>query len=651
MIKRYTLSFLLLSLLYTTATAQTLFTYGSYPVDTASFIRAFKKNYQQQDHTQRSKALEEYLSLYIASKQKVREALDRKYDTLPQVKAELTSLREQIADNYMNDPTATDRLIKEAFERSKKDIHVAHIFIAIPFDDGKPDTITSRKKINTVLNRLAKGENFLTVAQQLSDDPAAKSNKGDIGFVTVFTLPYALENVVYSTPPGNYSKPYTSATGYHIFKNIAERKAVGKMKAQQILLAFHPGIDNIGKKKIKLLADSLYKQLQRGEEIGALAGMYSNDQYSANANGNIPDIGVGQYDAVFEKAVWALKNDGTITAPFATSHGYHIVKRLKHFPIITDATDKDNLELLRQKAMNDSRWSTAKDFIYTAVQEKAGYKKQAYEAAEFAALADSLLDYKPAEGKVKNLTIESVLFSIGNTAYRVQDWLKHSHLHRYKPDYSGVKTHQELMDEFVKASMYEYYRSHLEDFNQEFAQQMEEFKEGNLFFEIMQQEVWNRSQTDSTALYALYEKNKAKYIWQQSVDAVVFFCNDTASAGTLFRQINNDPTNWKQYSSALAMQVVADSSRLEWSQLPGLQRSIPKKGRVMPLVVNSIDQTASFAYIIQVYPQAAQRSFHDARGLLMTDYQELLEKEWSKELDKKYPVVVNKKMLELLKQQ
>jgi len=36
--------------------------------------------------------------------------------------------------------------------------------------------------------------------------------------------------------------------------------------------------------------------------------------------------------------------------------------------------------------------------------------------------------------------------------------------------------------------MYEYYRSHLEDYSEEFRIQMNEFRDGNLFFEIMQQE-------------------------------------------------------------------------------------------------------------------------------------------------------------------
>ena len=74
---------------------------------------------------------------------------------------------------------------------------------------------------------------------------------------------------------------------------------------------------------------------------------------------------------------------------------------------------------------------------------------------------------------------------------------------------------------------------HLEDFNDDFRNQMDEFRDGNLFFEIMQQEVWNKAQNDSAALLALYEKNKSQYNWKQSADAVIFFCSDEGTAKTL----------------------------------------------------------------------------------------------------------------------
>ena len=72
---------------------------------------------------------------------------------------------------------------------------------------------------------------------------------------------------------------------------------------------------------------------------------------------------------------------------------------------------------------------------------------------------------------------------------------------------------------------------------------------------------------------------------------------------------------------------------------------ILKPGIVTPPLVNTNDNTASFAYIIQSYPQPMQRSFNEANGLVIADYQVILEKEWTENLRKKYPVVIDKKVL------
>ena len=52
-------------------------------------------------------------------------------------------------------------------------------------------------------------------------------------------------------------------------------------------------------------------------------------------------------------------------------------------------------------------------------------------------------------------------------------------------------------------------------------------------------------------------------------------------------------------------------------------------------VVNSGDGTTIFSLIIKTYPGDQQRSFTDARGLVINDYQNLLEKGWVEELKKK----------------
>jgi peptidyl-prolyl cis-trans isomerase SurA len=60
---------------------------------------------------------------------------------------------------------------------------------------------------------------------------------------------------------------------------------------------------------------------------------------------------------------------------------------------------------------------------------------------------------------------------------------------------------------------------------------------------------------------------------------------------------------------------------------------------------NATDNSASFAYIIKVYTEAAPRLFNEAKGLVMNDYQTSLEEQWIKDLRKKYPVVIDQKVL------
>jgi peptidyl-prolyl cis-trans isomerase SurA len=640
--KRWLLALIIFCATFT-ASSQTLFTYGKYNGDAKDFLRAYNKN-NSQPAGNKAKAIRDYLDLYINSRLKIHEAVERGYDTLPQIKSEVENLRAQIIENYMSDPEAMSRLTKEAFQRSLKDIHVGHIFISFTNAKGIVDSNAATQKLNDVLARLGKKEDFMKVAEQLSDEPSAKTNKGDMGYITVLTLPYPIENVIYSTAPGSFSKPFTSKIGYHIFKNLGERKALGKIKVQQILLAFPPDADDAAKKRIGLLADSLYKRITAGDDFAKLATAFSNDYISAATGGNVPDISVGQFDQAFEKMLWSLPKDGAVSKPFLTTHGYHIVKRIAVKPVITDPNDKSNMDELQQKITADDRWKTAKDFIYDRVKKKAGVHRSDYSEAVLWALSDSLLDNKPA-GIGKSMNNESALFKISDTTINVMQWVAYAQAYRYRPDRSGYKTYPDLMDEFTKTAMYEYYRAHLEDFSDEFRVQMSEFRDGNLFFEIMQQEIWNRTQNDSTALLTLFEKNRAKYNWQPSADAVIFFCSDAATAKTVYDQLKKDPSAWKKVTDQLSEKVVADSSRYEWTQIPGLEKTIPKAGMLTPQVVNPTDNTASFAYILKVYTESTPRSFNEAKGLVMNDYQAWLEEQWIKDLRKRYPVVIDQKVL------
>src|SRR5882724_10435173 len=237
--------------------AQNLITYGNESVSKAEFLKAYRKNNTTGKPTEKS--YREYLDLYTKYKLKVRAAYDLKLDTMPNQLAELQNFRNQIVDQYMNDETRVNKLVNEAFLRSQKDIHIAHIFIAVSRTASPADTLFAYKRATEAYRALKSGKDFGKIAAEYSQDPFAINNHGDIGFITVFSLPYELENLAYSTAPGKFSKIHHGKNGYHIFKNIEERKAIGKIKAAQILLILPNSSSEALKSETKKRADSIYR--------------------------------------------------------------------------------------------------------------------------------------------------------------------------------------------------------------------------------------------------------------------------------------------------------------------------------------------------------------------------------------------------------
>ena len=623
--------------------SQTLFTYGNYSVDVNEFLRAYNKN-NTNPSANKSKAIREYLDLYIASRLKIREAYERGYDTLPQQKEELSNLRVQIMENYISDPKIFDRLMEEAKQRSRKDIHLAHIFVSFRTPGGQTDTVAAKQKINSAYEALKRGENFYKIANQFSEDPNVKKNNGDMGYITVFTLPYEFENIAYSLGANKFSPPYKSRAGFHIFKNLGERPAVGKIKAAQILLAIPPGSDEAGIKQISQRTDSIYNRLLKGEDFAKLASQFSNDFVSANSGGMIPDFVTGQYEPLFENILLRLKG-GSISKPFLTSHGYHIVKRFAETAEEVNEKNKAFLSDLRQKVEQSDRMKIGDEVLFNKVIKKVPIQKFPYRPEELWALTDSILDYKPA-GISLTMKRESPLFTFGDKTHVVMDWINYAQSFRFRIDGSGLKPYPQVMDEYIRFVGLQYYRSHLEEFNEDFGYQVNEFRDGNLFFEIMQREIWSRIQNDSSALVAYYEKNKNKDTWKQSVDAVVFFCNNQKTGKLLSDQLKMNPTLWRVTTQALGEKVVADSARYELNQIPNGANTKLKPGMVTAPVVNKTDNTISFAYIYKVYLQPGLRTFEEARGLVINDYQMELENKWVQELKQKYPVHINDNVLQ-----
>jgi peptidyl-prolyl cis-trans isomerase SurA len=620
--------------------SQTLFTYGTNSVSKEEFLRAYNKNNNGSGNNE--KAYREYLALFIRFKLKVKAAYDARLDTLATQKTELSNFRNQIADGFMNDESIVQSLVEEAFQRSQKDIRVSHIYI--PFTGS--DTMSAYKKAMEAYGKLDQARaDFATIAETYSEDPAVHTNRGDLGYITTFVLPYDLESLAYSTPKGKVSKLYRSKSAYHIFKNTAERPAAGRMKAAQILLAFRPDADNDEKTKIKNLADSIYTALQKGTSFKEMVTKYSNDNISYQAGGLLPEFGVGKYSADFENAAFSLANDGDISKPILTSYGYHILQRIERVPVNTDKRKADAMAILKQAVMADNRITISKKALATKMIKTGGYKKAAYPDKALWVYMDSIYHGNKAP-QLAAMNDKTLLFSFPKQKVNAVDLARYINSVRNMPDIMRGKSMPQLLQDYTETVAMEYYHNNMERFNKEFAYQLNEFKDGNLLFEAMQRQVWDKAATDSIGLRKYYENHKNKYWWETSANVILFTCSDSLSAAKARNDFSKAPADWRTQVQNSDGTLQADSGRFELTQLPVAVTANIKEGHTSEPVKTSTDNITTFVYIISIYKDRSPRNFDDAKGFVINDYQSFLEDKWIESLKKRNPVKVNEAVLQ-----
>jgi len=620
----------------TTIHAQSIIHYGNNSISKEEFLRAYNKNKTPVED--KEKSIREYIDLYTNFKLKVKAAEELKLDTLPQIKFDVANFRQQIIENYLNDDKGIKRLTDEAFDRYQKDLHVIHF--SAPVAAGA-DSAKAFKSINELYAALKNNTDENAAFKSIFiKDGSLKSS--DFGFVTAFSLPYQYENIIYGLKPGEISKPYRSKSAWHIFKVTEERPNVGHWKVAQILIAVPEAATAEMQSSAKAKADAIYKDLKEGGSFQAIAKEKSDDRTSNILGGELPEFTTGTYSSEFEKEVFKLANDGDLTEPFKTNFGYHIVKRIALRPTPKNKSDEIFMNDLRLKILKDERVNAEKERFNKQILVEMGLKKtKDAKEKELFRFADSLLK-SPSDEQIKKYAISNKkILQFKNGSATGLDWLNFVKDSRA----SGlVLSNAQLWDKFMSYAAMNYYKANLEQYNPEFAFQMKEFKEGNMLFEIMERNVWSKAGNDSVGLQKYYNTHRDNYKWAPSADVLIFNSNTAKAADETLNALKKGKY-WRAIASESNETVQADSGRYELSQIAGINlASLPAKDSYSAIVSN-IDGSSTFVKYVNVYPANQQRSFDEARGLVINDYQQEMEKDWITQLRKKYPVKVNEAIL------
>ncbi len=628
-----------------------LFLVEGNPVHLSEFEYIYSKtNGDKADFSKKS--LDEYLDLYVKFKLKVQRAKEMKLDTIPVLQQELAGYRKQLANSYLVDKEVTERLVKEAYDRSLRDIDISHIMVLVPPTASPKDTLNAFLKVNNLKTAIEGGADFAKVAADKSDDKSAKTNGGNLGYMTAL-LPdgfYEFENAAYSLKEGE-SKIVKSAAGYHIIKVNRSRPARGEIEAAHILIRKDPK-DNGAAAKVRI--DSISAALIAGAEFEALARAQSQDNLSASKGGNIGFFGINKYERSFENAAFGITKDGEYTTPIETQAGWHIIKRLRKKPIESFDIAKRKLQ---PKVQKDSRYEMAKVAMLSRIKQEANFteNKKAYNM--FASLVgDEYMTHRWKPGYEK---ATDVLFTLGTeNKYTVANFENFSQKNsrdrlRMGRSKSRLEVVQFLYDKFVSETLMQYEEQQLDKKYPEFKALMREYEEGILLFEATKILVWDKASQDSVGLeqyFATHKKNR-KYFWNERAEVSFYTLKkDEIKCLPKVRKYAKKKTPTKALSkyNKDGKKILSHRTEIVEQGKNKVVNDLPwKKGSISATEINKRDLSHNFLKIEKILP-ASPKTLKEARGYVVADYQDHLEREWVKELKKTYDVKINNEVFETL---
>ncbi len=617
----------------TDATDKVLFTVDNQAITTSEFLYLYRKNNQGKPDVDKEANIREYLDLVINFKLKVAEAHNLGFDTTQAFVKEFTTYRDELKKPFVASSDELGRLVKEAYARLGEEVKAAHILINVSPDAAPKDTLAAWQKITSIRERILKGEDFAELAKQFSEDPSAKTNGGMLGYFTALKMVYQFEDAAYKTKVGEISQPARTRFGYHIIKVYDRRPATGEVEVSHILFG---GTDDKSKNK----AFEVYDQLKAGRDWNALCKENSSDNATKERGGKLPPFGVGDLPAVpeFEAMALSMQTPGEISDPFRSRVGWHIIRleRKIGVPAFAEAEPA-----LKRKIGRDERLHISQVAQLTKRKAELGFKENEEIKKDLESKADTSLQ----KGKW-NVQVDKsdVLFWVRGFPTLASEFVKYVRSHQRPSALSPSAYFKQLYDQFAEIELSNAEHFKLQDTNEEYRNLVREYREGIMFFSIMEKEVWNKGSSDTVGQRAYYEAHKDKYQAGDRAYARIYSTSDKAFLKEVREKASKGDTlsapDMKKFKSVTAFRAFGK----------GENKIVDMVSWNIGLHEAEADGMYYLVEIERLIPPG-QKSFQEARATVISEYQEEIEKKWLATLRARHKVKVNKKNVKAVIQQ
>ncbi len=164
--------------------------------------------------------------------EEVKKQIEKSGQTLEKIKTNIrTNLRQQrwVEDQIKGKDEVSDAEVEDFYKKNPEQfkaperVRASHILLSVNAD-ATPEQVAEKEKAAKAIHaRAKKGEDFAKLAQELSEDPSAKQNSGDLDFFTKEQMVPEFSTAAFGMKKGDISEPVRSQFGYHVIK-VTDRK-------------------------------------------------------------------------------------------------------------------------------------------------------------------------------------------------------------------------------------------------------------------------------------------------------------------------------------------------------------------------------------------------------------------------------------------
>ena len=600
------------------------------------FVDSFQKNSDLVASTKDD--LEDYLQLYINFRLKIKSAYDQEMDTLQSFQKEFNTYYKQIADSYISNGKVTEAMVREAYDRTRTEVRASHILLNLSKYDE--DTVKVYNKALMLMKRAENGEDFGMLAEQNSEDPSARLNEGNLNWFNTSKMVYEFEDAAYKLDVGEISKPVKSDFGYHIIMKTGERASKGKLKTAHILIVKKDSIQD-PKEQI----EKIYLKVENGDDFHDLAKQYSDDTSTAAEGGYVPAFGIGGLNSkTYENEAFQMENIGDYTKPFQTKFGWHIVKLIEVEPIQSYQDLKEDLKKrLKSSSRSKLLVSKIKDDL------EARYEVTINEAARsyFLEALDSTFNkmewrFLPSENMPKTYVIKVEEREVDFKAFG-------EYLERQQRNLSKLPEHkiviEDALNDLVYNELLAYHKTQLVKIDQNFANRIEEYKNGILIFDFMLTNVWDPISKDTLLQRDYYASNQDEFVTDLKIEGRLYTSSSKSSIKDLRSRLkkkkSQDSISISLPDDVMSEQVLISKSSSKIPKAFKFKKGVSPVYRHLDqyLVMNAIKVKPSFI-----------SEFNNVSGKIISNLQEKREEQLISNLRDQYPVKINKSVLGKVKQ-